>query len=370
MRFSIEELYYQFGKFDKVVGISFNRDSESYRTFGDFIVGKLIYTAKDRTEIENRLQLNTIPRTEGFQRFQENIQKLEETKIADLEKNGFKCSDILEVLHFNAPSNNEFKNTETRELPEPIKIKIDPSHSGEELANVILYFSNSLIKSNYLLCPFEWEEYYGALWYKYADSLPENFKKENFFKEGTTDLKDEIKFQYLNIKFESDELTIENEKDEYLTLFNSRLKNRHEIIKNELTRASEKVKELPKKYSEEFKYVYSLSFFFKPERLTNVRFPVYLDFSRFIHIYLGHVAETLIGERHETNTLFQYKLKDIERLIKTVLKKIEPELQKHFIDKPESDFHRQGSRSVYYNGDYYRIHIDKNGRLMTFFKNN
>ncbi len=370
MRYSLEELYYQFGKYDKVIGITFTRDSESYKKFSGFVVGKLVYSASEREDLEMKFKLEQVPRTSGFQRFQENIHKVSEDKIADLEKTGFLCSDIIEVLHFNVPSENQFTKRETRELPEPIKIKIDTSHTGEELANMILYFSNSLLESNYNLCPYEWDEYYCALWYKYSDSLPTETKTKLFLKEGTKDLKDEIKYQYLNIKFESDELTDENEKNEYLELFNSRLKSKYEIIKHELKKASEKVKALPTKYPDEFKYIYSLSFFYKPERLTHSKYPVYLDFERFIHIYLRHVAETQVGERFDKKTLFQYKLKDIERLIKFVLKQIDPEIQQHFNDSPGKDFHRNGSRSIYYNGDYYVVHIDKIGRLITFYKNN
>ena len=148
------------------------------------------------------------------------------------------------------------------------------------------------------------------------------------------------------------------------------MKNRLDIINKELQRASEKVKELPSKYPEEFKYVYGLSLFYRPERLIHGQHPVYLDFDRFIHIFLGHVAETKIGERHETNTLIQYKINDIKRLMKLVLDKISADIQQHFNDSPGKDFHRNGSRSVYYKGDYYVIHIDKNGRLMAFYKNN
>ena len=136
MKFSLEELYYQFGQYDKVVGISFAYGSESYNKFGDFIVGILIYTSNAREDLELKLKLDPIPRTQGFQRFQENINKISDEKISELERTGFICSDVDEVLHFNTPGENQFTNTETRELPEHIKIQVETNNKGEELAGL------------------------------------------------------------------------------------------------------------------------------------------------------------------------------------------------------------------------------------------
>jgi len=346
MRFSLEELYYQFGQYDKIVGISFGFNTESFQKFGGFIVGQLIYSAQVRAEFENKLQLNPVPRTSGFQRFRENINKISKDKISELEKTGFDCTDVIDVLHQNIDYKNRFTSSETRELPESIKIKVSPLKSGEELANMIIYLKEAMLKHNEILCPFEWDQYHGALYYKFKDKLPDKLKEMIYDANGK--MSDEINYEYLDIKFESDELKDRKEIEEYHKLFEDIIRKRVEIIQNELKRASEKVKDLPAKYPEEFKYIYSFAVFFRPERLIFGEFAVYLDFERFVHIYLGHVAETLIGERHENNTLFQYKLKDIKRLIKLIIDKLSDEIQDHFRENPGKDFNRQGSRSVYF----------------------
>ena len=370
MRFSKEELYFQFGQYDRVIGISFETDSESYNKFGDFIVGKLIYTPKEREELHNTINSKeTIPRTDGQQRFFENIKKIPVEKRNELERYGFLCSDISLVQFMNVPSDNEYVREEIRELPEPIKLNISSNFSAEETANLIIHYSESLIKSEYELTPFEWDEYNGAIWYNYPESIPEKVLKTTFYKPDTEELKDEIKFQYLNLKFECDELT-EPELKEFEELFQNMLRERLNALEKELLSSTGNLKNLKDKYSKEFLYVYSMVTYFKPYRILHGKHPVYLNFERFLHIYLRHVSETQIGEHFENKSVFQYKHKDIENVIKYVLESINDEIQEHFETNPSKEFKRHGSRSVYYKGDYYVVNIDGKGCLMNLYKMN
>jgi hypothetical protein len=93
---------------------------------------------------------------------------------------------------------------------------------------------------------------------------------------------------------------------------------------------------------------------------------IYLDFERFIHIYSRHVTETLISDTYAGKTVFQYRFEDIMQLISVVLDSAYNEIQDHYKTNSDKPFRRMGSRSIYFDGNYYRVEIDENGRLITF----
>ena len=107
---------------------------------------------------------------------------------------------------------------------------------------------------------------------------------------------------------------------------------------------------------------------FNEKRLTHGKFPIWLNYERFLHIFLEHVNEVNLGGNFEDKTKFQYLIDDIFRLIEIVIDSIEYEIQKHFVEKSGKNFKRHGEMAVYYKGDYYVIAINPDGLLMTFYK--
>jgi hypothetical protein len=51
-----------------------------------------------------------------------------------------------------------------------------------------------------------------------------------------------------------------------------------------------------------------------------------------------------------------------------VIAAIDKEIQEFFEARPVSRYSRYGSQSVYFEGDYYTLHIEANGRISTFHK--
>lgn len=49
------------------------------------------------------------------------------------------------------------------------------------------------------------------------------------------------------------------------------------------------------------------------------------------------------------------------------LSSIQNEIQKHFEENSDKPFKRHGKMSYYFKGDYYVIHVEPDGRLMTYF---
>ena len=253
-----------------------------------------------------------------------------------------------------------------RRLPDPIEIEVDFSDTDEE--EMFLWLNNSRLENGYKLIPKEIYRHNGIILRKYEDKIsPEDL--ENFKNYETGEIKDEIKFEYLKSKFLKDLLNGDEKKEleERTSLI---AKQRTEILAKELQRSSERFKEIGINYKEGLSLIMYLTTRFEDERLNDGKFPIWWDYDRFIHIYIRHVKETQIGDRFESKTVFQYKLKDVKRVVKTVLESIENEVQEHFTHNPEQEFRRIGEMSIYLNGDYYALQIAPNGRLMRFHKNN
>ena len=53
-------------------------------------------------------------------------------------------------------------------------------------------------------------------------------------------------------------------------------------------------------------------------------------------------------------------------LIRIVVNKVEDQIELEFRTKPDKTFIRKNARAIEYNGNYYRLEIEANGRLLTF----
>ncbi len=52
-----------------------------------------------------------------------------------------------------------------------------------------------------------------------------------------------------------------------------------------------------------------------------------------------------------------------------VITSIDNEIQAFFVAHPNTRYSRYGGQAVYFEGDYYTLHIEPSGRISTFHKN-
>lgn len=366
MNYSIEDIYKYSGQFDKIASISFHHNSDAYNKYGSYVTGTFHYTPVEREELQVIINQEDYERSDGVVKIEiAPYGKLTNEQKNELKYDGINASDISDILQFNAPIENEYSKTDVRRLPDPIEIKVDFSDTDEE--EMFLWLNNSRLKNGYKLIPKEINRHNGIILRKYEDKIPPE-DLEHFKNTETGEIKDEIRFEYLKSKFLKDLLS-EDEKKEFDEMTNFFVKERIEILKKELLRSTERFKEIGINYKEGLSLIMYLTTKFEDEQLNTGKFPVWWDYERFIHIYMRHVKETQIGDRFESKTVFQYKLKDIKRVVKAVIESIENDVQEHFADNPEQEFRRIGEMSIYFNGDYYALQIAPNGRLMRFHKN-
>lgn len=367
MVYSVEDIYKYSGQFDRTVSVAFYANSEAFNKYGPYLAGIFLYTPKERQELQKIVNQNDYQRNDGLVKIDISYSdKLSTGQKDELKYHGINASEIIEILQFNEPVENEYSKTDLRRLPDPIEIKVDLSNTDEE--EMFLWLNNSRIKNGYKLIPSEINRHNGIILRKYEDRIPAD-DLENFKNQETGEIKDEIRFEYLKSKFIKDLLN-EDEKKELDARTSLIAKQRVEILTSELQSSSERFKEVGINYKEALILLMQISTRFETKRLNASKFPIWWDFERFIHIYMRHVKETQVGERFEPKTIFQYKLKDIKDLVQTVIKKIEDEIQEHFQNTPDQEFRRIGEMSVYYNGDFYAMQIEPDGRLMRFHKNN
>ncbi|TCZ65181.1 hypothetical protein [Flaviaesturariibacter aridisoli] len=366
MDYSIEEIYLMSGQFDKVVNVTFKHDSESQNLYGEHITGEFIYTPKERAELQRLVGAADVPSTDGYVKFHEILKYLPEEKRQLLRRTGIKASDIQQIIQRNTPGVNHFASTETRSLPKPIEIKVDFSDVDEDAMTISTY--NMMLSSGFKLTPDEADQLHAAMLKQHGDSLHPEKYHDLFIDKETGKVKESIRFHVLERKYYSNQGLTEEENKEFMEIWDRRLEKRMEQASKELERATENVKDLYKNNPKVLRIIPILVSRFREERLAHSRFPVWWDFERFLHIYLRHVNETQVGERFEQKTPFQYQLNEVKDLIKNVLDKLEKEIDAHFMANPNKDFKRQGSMSVYHDGDYYTLHIAPDGRLMTFYK--
>ena len=354
MNYSNEKIYKNFGQFDKVVTLTFYPDSQSFKEFPEFMTGIFYYTPKERKEMEELIQHDNS--TVGFIKFEELLNEISAEKKEYLKERGINCEEIYSVFtlpEFNQI--NDFNSIETRKLAEPNIIEVDLGDDFD-YDSVLLNLNDRKLSSGCKLTPDETAEDIGTRL---------NYEKVNL--EGVQEeLKVPIRKYFLKSR-ERNKIATEAEIDELHSLENKEIVDKISILRKEIKNAG-----IAKKNFEKIKpQIEGLTPFilkFNERRLTHGKFVVWLNYERFLHIFLGHVNEKNLGGKFDDKTKFQYLLDDIFRLIEIVLDSIEDEIQKHFAVTPGKNLKRHGEMAVYYKGDFYAIAINPDGLLMTFYR--
>lgn len=359
MIFTQEGIYAQAGQFDKIVTVSFRPESDSSREYGNWITGEFLYYPQERLKLENKP--SKIESLSESVRFLYRSNDLSPEKIKKLEKEGIPLADISNIMVMAFEQVNKFIQPEKRKLPlTTLKIEVDFSEIDDVKFTIKIH--NDAYKMGFLQAPHEDEEFFAACLIDNQGVLETELRE--MINDDVRINPNNVQLHYLRFKKRRTGLT-EEEFKEIGILYRQRDAERVSILAQELKSATSGMKQ-PKTASE--KYLQTLLTFvytFHDETLLRGKYPVWWDFNRFIHIYLGHIDILQLGNK-KIKTPFQYKPEEIKDLIKVILRNESEEIQRHLGDG--SGYNREGKRSVYYNGDYYTIRISEAGRLMTFFK--
>lgn len=360
--FSQEDIYNLCGRNDDVATFIIRNGSESETLFGHEVTACFVYTQKERLKLEqDSSSQNDVPRIKA----KALLPDYDQEKAQLLATNGINIHDIIEmVVAPSIPKENLFYGEEKRK-PHVLKIPFEAEGKGKD----IFWMYGALkrfIARGIALSPEEKSEY---LAYKLIIEPEELKDKERalIFDGNGCICNNEVSLKYLIWKEEAGRLTDSDKKNlaelRYLQMI-ERL--------GKLDKALEGVGGLIKfteRFPDKAKLLVDKVLRFREHRYNVVgKHLLYMDLDSFIHIYLRHVEELKNNQIYGERTKFQLREEDVMIVIDHVLHDLNDDYQ-HFKDEhPDWEFRRYSNQAYYYNGDYYAIRIEPNGRLETFYK--
>ncbi|MGE4346151.1 MAG: hypothetical protein AB7D46_01930 [Flavobacteriaceae bacterium] len=364
MNYSLEEIYAFVGKEDRVATVIFKHDSESYKLFGDSITVVFNYTQKERLELDELIKKMKFTK-QGFIKATYLVGNLSDNKIELLKSIGINSKDISHILHFNNLKENTFHSTQTRKI-KTLKIPLEIQNKGRDY-DWIYGFIKRFVVENRGITPHEKYLFLaGKLYYehnKLTDSeMSEIYNDENIMHE-------EIEYHLLSIKLMREEITKEETK-KLGVLLNKKHRKAFEILDRHLQDVGSSVKKLYEENPDKAVELFAKVANFKDKRIShNTPKVIFIDINSYLHIYTRHVEEMKINNQFEHKDNFQWKEEDVFTVIEKVIEKADDDIQDFFTKNPNSRYSRYGDHSIYYEGDYYTFHIEKDGRISTFHKN-
>ena len=363
MNFSAEEIFSQFGQYDRFVTLSFHFNSEAFRKYGNPLMGTFKYVLDERNELHNRLNQEEIPRTNEYIKFiPSELEELIEEQKTNLDKKGIQCKDIAAIAFVNLgkQDENRFLTKGKKEIQNTINIDFDPSGIDKDKMRLWLY--NQRTRTGYELTPKEKTEYYGML--QHYDPERAEELKELLTNTDTRFIELPNNYYFLRSRYMRG-IASDEEKTQLKKYINELHSNRMNIIIEEVKKSNERLEDAIQEYKDSILLMAREAISFEKDLILLYKLPIWWDFERFVHIYSRHVEETKYGDRNKEKTSFTYEFENIWRVIKIVCERVYKEAIKHF-ESSDSNFRRMGARSVYYDGVYYRIEIEKTGRLIAF----
>jgi hypothetical protein len=94
--------------------------------------------------------------------------------------------------------------------------------------------------------------------------------------------------------------------------------------------------------------------------------PIYLDIERHLYVYMLHVEEMKVNKYFEHKDNFQWNGENITIVIEDV---VNEEVQEFFKFNSGKRYSKYGAQRIYFQGDYYTVHIEPSGHINTFHMN-
>jgi hypothetical protein len=361
MNFSIEEIYFMYGQYDAFVALQFHEGTKSDELFGtNGIMGRFKYTLDEKKALETLRGSSDIQRTKSNFRFIPSDKHSLSSDIQTLlDREGLVCSDIAVISSFSRPRENRFIVKGEKEIPDKLTITI-PESSQREIDLMTIGMLKSRLKDGELAHFELWELFGLLLFYRPEEVIKLPYLYTDSDKKN---LKEEIKIHYLYCKYLNEKNTPE-ELEELKKLKLKQFDKKTPIVINEIRKNGLQISKLQDLDAKSFNKAISLISNVEDTLILPYKKPIWCDFERLAHIYLGHVKELYIGAENTSNTFFQYNFKELKNVISNVLQIAYDE----FIEETKNGktFGRRGNRALEFDGHFYRVEIEANGRLVVF----
>lgn len=362
--FTQSDIYHICGKSDSVVTVSFRTDSESEELYGSDITICVVYTRAQRVLLEKDSEsLNDTP----YVKAKYLLFDLDDDKVLLLSTKGFKVADVTSLLVLENQQKENFYTSKDNRILNQLKIPFEPNGDSSDI--YWMYgFLCKLRKDGVALTKDELSEYLAYKLILESDELSEDEKMQVFDDQGRI-CNNDVSWVYLKWKEVTQRLT-DKDKEALAKLSKGRMYERIVKLDNYL-KGIGGLKNLAKKCPEKCKLIVDKVLHFKDIRYNITgKHLLFLDLDGFLHIYLRHVRELTIEGLYSERTKFQLEENDVLPVMNQVLTSINEEYQLFREQYPDRSFRKYSDHAIYYNGDYYRIVVGVNGRVVTFFKEN
>jgi hypothetical protein len=368
LKFSVEEIFLAVGQKDRSGIFSFYPGSIAYQQYGEDVQGVVIYKKRERDTLEQIVGTMPLPRTDGVILLKSHKYNDTSANIESLKTQGFTAKDVMELRTFAfEDAKHSYADNSTKEIPNTINIElnldgIDPIGFFIRLTEDIIEMKRPLLKHSLI-------KYYSYLYLVSPDLITEEIASAYLIDSNTGELSSEVNYIILDGKSDRGDILSDEEQKKLTELKAERFKERLKIVQKAL---SIPTKLLTKIYQHNRSLLYSILSVisgFETETLSGPEsdYPVYWDFDRFSHIMFRHYKGLRIDESPSFSnpdkqpTTFQYVFKDVRRLVKIIINNLSKD-----IDSKLSEGKQFTISGYYYNGNYYNLRIDPDGRLMQF----
>jgi len=366
MSYSLQGIFELVGKNDKVSVLNFYEGSNAFNTYGESITVVFDYSQDERDKWEARLVAGE--KEDGATGIVKarylGIDLSEDLKRKLLEI-GFDSNEILTLFPSPRPSENQYLSKGKRSMVKS-NIKTVQEPRGEDI-DWMCVFNRRMVEEGVGLPPQSMHFYYACKIYYVWDEITAEDRAKMYDADGN--LKSEIEFEFLIIKYQREEIT----QDEKLKA--SELLQRHKrqcvaVLEKYLQDAGTSLKKLAQKDANLAVELISRVVDFKQRHL-NVRgrIPIYLDLDSYLHTYLRHVEEFQVSSHFANKDNFQWFEDDVLSVLGKVVLAINDNAQAYWEKNPGKAYSRHGKDKVYFEGDYYTVQIDGTGRISTLHKN-
>lgn len=359
--FSVEDMFRLVGQYDKYVVINFYRSSDAYTKYGDEVHCHLIYGRKLRNTLTEGIAVENYSRTDG-KILIDTIGK-DASKVKQLKTEGFFASEIYSISTFNHdPNEVAYRKGGVKEIPNTITIPFESEQfSLPKMENLITSWK---FEDGTKILDHELLRYYTNKLI-IGEDVPAKMKEKYLVNENGI-FKEQALVQMNSFALHHNLLDTA-QKGHLNTILKMRGDRRLEILKKDLGITHRVFRKFKEDHSDEYRNARMMLLSFKDETLTDhvTQYPIYWDEERFVHIYGRHYVDYFINFSTYKGTHFQYSYKDIRRLVCLVLKSLKDEIELALSSGKQYD--KYGDQGYYFNGNYYTLRVDANGRLMTFF---
>lgn len=363
MNYSEEEVYSLVGRQDKTATVIFKTDSEAFKLYGPHVTVVFLYTQYEREELDKRIE-TTDSKTSATIKVRHLTSQLDGDKIRQIENDGINTDDIASILYFKHDTKNTFHSKEKRTITK-IEVPIHIQPKGRDL-DWMYGFSKRIVDSGTGLSPKERQFYLAGKYYYEPDALTSEELSEIF--DDKQNMEVGIEFEYLKMKYKREEAN-DNDKKRLVQLFRKKDNADMDLLDKYLKETGSSLSKLAKEdLDSATKLLVRISSY--QEKHINIvgKKAIYLDVDRYLHVHMRHVEEMKINKQFAHKSNFQWNEEDVLMVIEKVIEKIGDEIQEFFEKNPGKRYSRYSRKSVYFEGDYYTLHIEPTGAISTFHR--